>query len=218
VLDSLSGEARRRLPWRMRHPTRWAASLALVAALLGIGIYLAVSQTHRGTGVPPGISSTAGLVPVPLSQNAAHGYNPFGTGPENPNHIQNVIDSDPNTSWSTEQYYDGTLRKPGGVGTGLYLDASPRVVARAIEIQTPTPGFAAQIYGANQEPPSLPEADHTPLAARGWQGPIGGSAAVASRETIRFAGGRSYRYYLVWLTSLPPGMQLATINELTLFK
>jgi serine/threonine-protein kinase len=218
VLHTLPGSALRRLPFRMRHPRRWAASLALLAAVLGVGLYLLATQTHRGTGVAGGIGSNAGLVPIPLSQNAAHGYNPFGTGPENENRIQNVVDSDPNTSWSTEQYYDGTLRKPGGVGTGLYLDASPGVAARAVEIQTSTPGFAMQIYGANQEPPSLPNGNSTALGARGWEGPIGGSAAVANKETIRFAGGRSYRYYLIWLTSLPPGMQLATINELTLFK
>jgi hypothetical protein len=75
-----------------------------------------------------------------------------------------------------------------------------------------------QIYGSNQEPPQLPNGDPTPLSARGWQGPLAGSAAVANKDTIRFAGARTFRYYLLWLTSLPPGMQLATINELTLFK
>jgi eukaryotic-like serine/threonine-protein kinase len=217
VLNTLPGSLLSRLPWSMRHPTRWAASLVLIAAAMGVGLYLLASQTHRGAGVPPGVSS-AGLLVVPLSQTAAHSYNPFGTGPENESHIQNVVDGDVNTSWSTETYYEGTLKKPGGVGTGLYLDASPGVVGRAIEVQTTTPGFAAQIYASNSEPPRLTYGATTPLAARGWQGPIGGSAAVADKETIRFGGARSYRYYLLWITSLPPGTQLATINELTLFK
>ena len=81
---------------------------------------------------PPPIL-TRGLVPVQLSQTAAHDYNPFGTGPENRDLIQNVVDGDPNTTWSTETYYEGTLRKAGGVGAGLYLDASPGVAAKAIE-------------------------------------------------------------------------------------
>src|SRR5438552_6948946 len=73
VLQTLPGSARRRLPWRMRHPARWAASLALLVAIVAIVLYLAAGQTHRGTGVAPGVGSGAGLVPVPLRQTAAHG-------------------------------------------------------------------------------------------------------------------------------------------------
>ena len=69
-----------------------------------------------------------------------------------------MIDNDPNTTWSTEQYYEGNLKKAGGVGLGIYLDAAPGVGGRAIEIQTPTPGFAAQVYVADQINLSLPTA------------------------------------------------------------
>jgi serine/threonine-protein kinase len=218
VLGTLPGSLLRRLPWRMRHPTRWAASLAVLGALLGISVYLLVRETHRGNGVPPGVSSTAGLVPVPLSGSAAHSYNPFGTEAEDEARINNLVDGDVNTTWSTEQYYSGTLKKSGGVGTGVYLDASPGVVGRAIEIQTTTPGFAAQIYASNEAPAALHYGESAPLSARGWQGPLGGSAAVARKETIRFAGARRFGYYLVWFTSLPPGMQSITLNEVTLLK
>jgi len=218
VLRTLPGTARRRLPLRMRHPARWVASLGLIAVAVAIALVDIVSQTHKGTGVAPGVHAQAGLRPVPLSQTAAHGYNPFGTGPENRDLVQNVVDSDPNTTWSTEQYYDGTLRKAGGVGAGLYLDASPGVVARAIEIQTPTPGFAAQVYAAKELPPPLPYGDATPLAARGWQGPLGASAYVHDRERIGLSGAGRYRYYLIWISSLPAKMQSASISELALFR
>jgi len=218
VLQTLPGSARRRLPWRVRHPARLAASLALLVAIVAVVAYFAAVQTHRGTGVAPGVRSTAGLVAVPLSQTAAHGYNPFGTGAENENRITNVVDSDPNTSWSTEQYFEGTLKKPGGVGAGLYLDAAPGVAAKAIELQTPTPGFAVQIYAANSIALALPYGNSTPLSARGWQGPIGSSAAVVNAQRIRLAVSRPFRYYLVWLTTLPPRMESATIDELTLFR
>ena len=218
VLRTLPGTARRRLPWRMRHPARWAASLGLLAVVVAIALVAAAGRTHRGTGVAPGVQAQAGLQPVPLSQTAAHAYNPFGTGPENRDLVQNVVDSDPNTTWSTEQYYDGTLRKPGGVGAGLYLDASPGVVARAIELQTPTPGFAAQIYAADQLPPALPYGDPTPLSARGWQGPLGTSAYVHSHERVRLAGERRFRYFLIWISALPPNRQSAEIAELVLFR
>ena len=148
VLRTLPGKARRRLPWRMRHPARWLASLALLAAIVAIALIAAAQHAHSGTGVASGVHGSAGLQPVALGQTAAHDYNPFGTEPENRDRVQNVIDSDPNTAWSTAHYYEGTLKKPGGVGVGVYLDAAPSLAARAVEIQTPTPGFDVKIYGA----------------------------------------------------------------------
>ena len=48
VLRTLPGRARRRLPWRMRHPVRWIVSLGLLAALVALALILAVER-HRGT-------------------------------------------------------------------------------------------------------------------------------------------------------------------------
>jgi eukaryotic-like serine/threonine-protein kinase len=218
VLRTLPGRTRRRLPWRLRHPARWAASIALLAAIIAIAIIAAAQQAHKGTGVPPGVHSGAGLQAVPLSQTAAHDYNPFGTGPENHDRVQNVVDSDPNTVWSTAHYYEGTLKKAGGVGVGVYLDAAPRVAARAVEIQTSTPGFDMQVYGADDINLSYAYGDTTPLTARGWHGPLGSAQSVRDRQRVRLTSGGSYRYYLIWLTTLPPGQQSASISELTLFK
>jgi serine/threonine-protein kinase len=219
ILRTLPGDTRRRLPWRMRQPARWAASLALLIAIVAIALVLAAQQAHKGTGVPPDVHAGAGLQPVPLSQTAAHDYNPFGTGPENHDRVQNVVDSDPNTDWSTAHYYEATLKKAGGTGVGVYLDASPGVVARAIEVQTPTPGFDVQIYGARSINLSYPYGDSTPLTARGWHGPLASASDVRNRQRISLSSAATpYRYYLIWLTTLPPGQQSASISEATLFK
>jgi tRNA A-37 threonylcarbamoyl transferase component Bud32 len=187
VLRTLPGKARRRLPWRMRHPARWAASLALLGAIVAIALVAAAQQAHKGTGVAPDVHASAGLQAVPLSQTAAHDYNPFGTGPENHNRVQNVVDSDPNTSWSTAHYYEATLKKAGGTGVGVYLDASPGVVARAIEIQTPTPGFDVQIYSARNVNLSYPYGDSTPLTSRGWHGPLASATSVRNGQRIKLS-------------------------------
>jgi eukaryotic-like serine/threonine-protein kinase len=219
VLRTLPGDARRRLPWRMRHPARWIASLALVAAIVAVALIAAAQQAQRGTGIAPDVHSGGGLQAVPLSQTAAHDYNPFGTGPENHNRVQNVVDSDPNTDWSTAHYYERTLQKAGGTGLGVYVDASPGVIARAIEIQTPTPGFDVQIYGARSINLSYPYGNTTTLAARGWHGPLASASDVHNRQRIRFSSAATpYRYYLIWLTTLPPGQESASISDLTLFK
>ncbi|MCW3026495.1 MAG: hypothetical protein JWM29_1927 [Solirubrobacterales bacterium] len=219
VLRTLPGGALRRLPWRMRHRGRWVATLGLLAVIVAVALVVALGRTHKGTGVASGVGSRAGLVPVQLSQTAAHGYNPFGTGPENRDQIDNVVDSDPNTTWSTEQYYEGNLKKAGGVGLGIYLDAAPGVVAKAIAIQTPTPGFSAQVYVSDRIDLELPYGDPTQLAKRGWQGPVGSSASVHSGEHIQLTvAGVRHRYYLIWLNTLPPGKQSASIADVTLFR
>jgi hypothetical protein len=217
VLRTLHDPARRRLPWRMLHPARWLASLALIGVVVAIVLSIAAIQTHRGTGTSDQ-GARAGLEPVQLSQTAAHGYNPFGTGPENRDQIQNVVDNDPNTTWSTEQYYEGNLRKAGGVGLGLYLDAAPGVRAKAVEIQTSTPGFAAQLYVGEKINQELPYGNSTPLAQRGWQGPVGASSYVHSGERIHLTVSSAHRYYLVWLTTLPPGRQSASLAGVTLLR
>jgi eukaryotic-like serine/threonine-protein kinase len=216
VLRTLPGRARRRLPWRMRHPARWLASLALLAGLVALGLVLLAGHTRRGTGVAPNVHAKPGLTPVSLASVAAHDYNPFGTELEHPKQVANVLDGDPNTVWSTEHYLDSTLgRKPG---TGIYIDAAPGLRARALEIQTPTPGFQAAVYAADSFAGRLPFESPESLSERGWK-QLSAPQTVQAQSTIRLdTGGARYRYYLVWITRLPAGSETAAISEVTLFR
>ena len=215
VLRTLPRRSRRRLPWRMRHPARWAVSLALLGAIVALTLVLAAGHTHGG--VAPNVPSRQGLQPVRLSQTAAHDYNPFGTGPEHPTQVSNVVDGDPNTTWSTEHYVEGTLGSKPGVG--LYLDAAPGVAARAIEIQTPTPRFTATIYASNNFHQSLPYGDTMSLTQRGWA-QLASARTVGANTTVPLSNptDSSYRYYLIWIVKLPPSSEVAEISEVTLFK
>jgi eukaryotic-like serine/threonine-protein kinase len=170
VLRTLPGPARRRLPWRLRHPGRWAVSLALLAAIVALALILALGNTHSGTGVPPDVHSSGSLTPVILAAKAASSYNPFGTGPEHAEDVASVVDGDINTTWSTEHYIEGSLGKPG---LGVQLDAAPGVAARAVEIQTPTPGFEAAVY-ASSHPASAPAG----ASAGAGSSPTGGLGAL----------------------------------------
>ena len=81
-----------------------------------------------------------------------------------------------------------------------------------------------QVYGTDEINLSYPYGDSTPLSARGWHGPLGSAQNIRNRQRVRLTGGgggstpTAYRYYLVWLTTLPPGQESASISELTLFK
>ena len=213
VLRTLPRSSRRRLPWRMRHPWRWAASLALLVAIVALVLILVAGHTHSGIG--PNVPSKHGQQPVQLSQTAAHDYNPFGTGPEHPTQVSNIVDGDPNTTWSTEHYVEGTLANKPGIG--LYLDAAPGVQARAIELQTPTPGLTAAIYASNNFQ-QLPYGDTTPLTQRGWT-QVAAPRTIAAHTTVPLSDPANvrYRYYLIWINKLPPSSEVAEIAEATLF-
>lgn len=215
VLRTLPAPTRRVLPWRLRHPARWAVSLALLAVIAALVLIAALSHTHSGTGVAPGVRSTAGATPVVLAQKAATSYNPFGTGAEHAEGVSSVVDGDLNTSWSTEHYIQGNLGKPG---LGVALDASPGVTARAAEIQTPTPGFSAGVYASSTPPFTGKSVEGKSLAALGWT-QMAAPRTVGRRTTILLdATAHPYRYYLIWLTHLPPERTSAEISEVTLFR
>lgn len=217
VLRTLPAPARRRLPWRMRHPWRWVASLALLGAGIAAAVIFAYGNAEKGTGIVPNVKAGGGLVPVRLGQQAAHDYNPFGTDEEDPAGVGNIIDGEVATTWSTEHYVERTLSpKPG---TGVYLDAAPGVGARAVEVQTPTPGLKMAIYGSNRFDSNLPYGDETPLHARGWTLLSPPVTISGQRKRIALQSSqRLYRYYLLWITRLPPESESAEIAEVTLLK
>ncbi|HEV3056060.1 MAG TPA: hypothetical protein VGX45_15465, partial [Solirubrobacteraceae bacterium] len=93
------------------------------------------------------------------------------------------------------------------------VDASPGTTARELVIYTKTPGWNAQIYGDNSTP-SFTTWNPGPGS---WQ-LVGHANNVRSKQPIPLYGGAAtYRYYLVWITSLGGHQQLA-INELVLYR
>jgi serine/threonine-protein kinase len=215
VLRTLPGSAQRRLPLRLRHP-RWLMAVGVVLLLggVGAGVY-ALSHAHRGVGPPTNVAPPAASSPVRLSQNAAQAYNPYGTPDARHGGPALATDGDSGTYWSTYIYNGGVLDTPG---TGLLVDAYPGVAAAYLDLQTPTPGFVAEVWAADKIR-DLGQDASRPLTDRGWTRIDLGDLTVASRRRIRLdTAGHAFRYYLVWITKLPPGLSSAQISELTLYQ
>ena len=222
VLRTLPSNTRARVPFRIRHRVGAVLPLVVVVAAIAAAIIwvLATDRAHHGNTPVNQRAPAQARTPVRLCQSCAHDYNPdaiFGAKTQNSGQTGNAIDGDLSTAWSTEQYYQPSggnffLGKPG---VGLYLDAYPRVAARVLVIDTSTPGFAAQIYGRD----TTPNANASFSGANGDAGwtQLAQSASVTRRSNIHLSGGR-YRYYLVWITQLPPGQKSASLNEVTLYK
>jgi serine/threonine-protein kinase len=213
VLRTLPSRTRRRVPWRIRHRVIALVLLALVLAGVGaVTAWLLTTRAHHGTGklplTPPHVA--APLHQVRPCQTCAHDYNPDAlSGPktQNPQITGLAIDNNINTAWQTQEYYDHELGKPG---VGLYIEFSPGTTARDLAIYTVTPGFNVQIWAQESKPyPNTFDAAWTQL---------GQADGVRNGQSIPIdTGATRYRYYLVWITKLPPTEIYASLNEVALF-
>jgi serine/threonine-protein kinase len=213
ILRTLPPRSRRRLPLRVRVSARVVLPLALLLTAAAVAIVLlAADHTHRGTGSTPGVARLPGTVEVSLCSACAHDYDPDGDGVEHTRDTSAVLDREPSTSWSTENYDGGVLNKPG---VGIYVDAAPKVSAVRMDILTPTPGWKGAIYASTGPVP-------TGLPNAGWQQVATIDAAHHKTAVDLDTAHQPFRYYLVWITALPPnqpsGQQRVQIAEISLFK
>ncbi len=215
VLKTLPSQTRGRVPFRIRH--RWQAVVLMLLPLAlagGVVAWLLATRTHHEVpklNVKPPAPHQVQIRPCP---SCAHDYNPdavSGAKVQNPNLVGFAIDGSVTTAWLTEHYYSGQFGKPG---VGLYVDVGKPIAARALVLYTQTPGYHAQIWGSDTPPD--PEVFNT--GPGGWT-KLADVPSVERRQPITLATGNpGYRYYLVWMTSLPPRKQLATINEVALYR
>jgi serine/threonine-protein kinase len=210
VLRTLPPSAQRRLPRRVLHPMRIVpVVLLLVAAAIAAGILLA-NRTERGTGQPRNLApAPKGLSAISLKQSAAKDFDPPpGDGQEHSREADAILDRNPATTWSTESYQGGQF-SGGKQGVGIFIDAKPSAAARVMEIQTPTPGWQGKVYVAKSGPPGTLD---------GWQ-QVAPIDMKAKKERIQLdTAGQRFRYYLIWITKLPPGKENAEISEVVLFQ
>jgi eukaryotic-like serine/threonine-protein kinase len=213
VLRTLPADARRRLPLRLRLRVPVLLLILMIAVAGGL-LYILADQardrTQRGTGT--GVSKAPpGEQIVSVKRTSANDYDPLGDDNEHSDEAFRAVDQDPGTSWTTEHYTGNKLTKPTGEapGVGLYVDAEPSVNGKSLEIQTPNPGWTMEIYGTRSPPPSSWPSDL-------WT-KLGGGTVEKKQQTFKLdTGDRRYRYYLVWITALPPEHDQVAITQLTL--
>ena len=205
VLQALPSDTAEFAPGRLRRPRRVVITTAVAVGLVAGVVALFVTRTEPGTG-GSATPSGGGLKEVRFAANAAGDYDPAGDGEESPEATRNAIDGNPTTNWDTETYR-ADLEGIGKPGVGLYVDAGSPIAARRLDLVTSTPGFEAEIYGANTVSDDFRR--WTRLAPR---------RPVEETQRIPLATrGRRYRYYLVWVVGLPDSNR-ADIMELSLFR
>ena len=152
VIRTLPARTQRRLPFRMRH------SIPLLAVIVMVGVGAALIAILRQGGRrarEPGHrrgqrrrrrrrrargSCPSRVAPRTTTTRSA-------TSEEHDEEASRVVDRDPATAWSTENYQAG-IEGAGKEGVGLYIDARPKVEAVSLQLETPEPGFKVTIYAA----------------------------------------------------------------------
>ena len=194
IFERPSSGATSTRPGRLRPGARWLAvalGLVLIAAAVSIGVL----ATRDGNGLPVvGDDENANAAPVRIQ--AIADYDPpagGGDGIEHPEAVERATDGNPSTYWTTERYENFESKD----GVGLVLQTVRPAALERLVVLSDTRGFEVVVKAG-------PEAD----------GPfedVSEPAQVGARTTIELdTGGREYRYYLFWITSLEG---VAHVNE-----
>ena len=190
VLDAIP--ARRRLLTPRRAS---AAGVALVLAAVAAALLIAAltgNDEPSGSGEAPA-GTTIDLVDAQTFDP------PPGDGEENNADVGLAIDANPDTTWTTQTYYNAPVigdSISGKKGVGLIVDAGRPVAARNLKIRSDTGGWSLEVYGAASGPPTSLE---------GWGEPIGEFPNMSTEQTVELTATNPSRYYLIWITKLAPG-------------
>ena len=187
--------ARRVQPQRRRNAVGRTPLLIGLAALLAVAAIVIGLLTFRGG------TSDSKSVGASISISGVGAYDPYGDGSEHDSAAPRATDKNPGTYWYTERYNDAPSL--GKAGVGLVLDAFGALQLSRITVVTDTPGFTAEIRATNI---------------------LGGPSQAVSHQrvvssTTRFEINESApkRYYIVWITKLPPDASFAHVNEVRAF-
>lgn len=179
----------------------WVARvLLLVAAVvviaLAVGWLLGADEREQAQQRADGNGGPAGNE---LEIAHAADFDPEGDDTEHGDSVVLAYDGVDSTFWETETYDDG-FAGVGKSGVGLVFDLGDSTEVVAVEVVTRTPGIALEIRVADA--PGTDQDDFETVADI--------SSAAPTQE---IDVGESGRYWLVWITQLPPTSGRAIISE-----
>jgi eukaryotic-like serine/threonine-protein kinase len=187
VLDAVPSRRKLLTPRRAS-----AAGVLLVLAAVVAALLIAALTGNNEPATGGGEAPSGG--PIEL-QHAQAFDPPPGDGEEHSPDVGLAIDSNPDTTWTTETYNSAIIEDSisGKLGVGLIVDAGKPVSGRTLTIRSDTAGWSLEVYGAATGPPTtLPD----------WGKPIGQADDVDTDQTVELTATSPSRYYLLWITKL----------------
>jgi hypothetical protein len=161
------------------------AGIAIASIALGLWMGKLEVGGPLGIRAAPDEPAAVEIPPVLIRPASVGVIDPFGDGYELSSNAELADDRDLQTSWRSENYYDGELGKPG---LGLLLDLGARHEVLGVRLWTPHPGFRFRL-AVGDDPDALIDEAGSEV-----------TSTSLSRVPLRGAG----RYVLVWITSVVP--------------
>jgi serine/threonine protein kinase len=146
-----------------------------------------------GTARAPAKGTVLPVLSRPVRVKNLSVYDPSGLGsPDHQKDVGKLLDSNPNTGWSTDSYFQQFPVYKKGLGVMLSFEAP--IAASSVTVTSPSPGTVVEIRTATSP--------NAPLSAT----TLVGTATLASGSTkIPLRAGPPTRYLLVWITELSGG-------------
>ena len=176
---------------KFRGRAKWSlAGILLLLALAGVtlGIVHLISSGQLGDGASDVLGGDTDGEPVALA--SATDFDPVGDDEEHSDEVDNAIDDDDDSAWTTEDYQQPDYGKEG---VGLIIQTERPVDPKAVEILTPDPGWAMTLYGASGSAPESLD-DWTELATVE-------SIGDTERIVLDDGGEQGFDHFLIWSTS-----------------
>jgi hypothetical protein len=171
-----------------------AALIVVVAATLGVvGVLLGRTEVGRSLFDSVGERDGTAGAEGPLSVAQVASFDPQGSGGEHDEELPRLIDDDPATAWTTEEYNSSDLGGlKDGVGVVLTLDRASELAT--LEVGSPTQGWSASVYVAERPADDL----------AGWGQAVDEQSGIDGDASFDLAGA-SGGAVLLWITDLGEG-------------
>jgi serine/threonine-protein kinase len=184
VLDTVPKKRRKILTTRRVS----AAGVFLVLAATAAALLI---TALTGKKESPGPSPPPPDAPVKIAGTASFDPPP-GDEEEHNSEASFAIDTNPDTTWTTETYNAAIIEDAvGKPGVGLIVDAGKSVAGTSLTIRSDVGGWSVDVYGSATGPPTTLE---------GWGSPIGRASSMDTDQTVELTATSPSRYYLLWIT------------------
>jgi eukaryotic-like serine/threonine-protein kinase len=181
-------------------------TIAIVAVALTLGVVgVLFARSDTGQSLIDDLTTSeeqAGPIPTPTPLAFDP---PPGSGVEHDDELAFLVDGDPATRWTTENYNSNRFGglKPG-VGVILQLDGQHRL--DELRVTSPSKGWSAEVLVAD-----------APRGSRqAWGEPVATKTGIGEGSTTFELNGRTGGAVLLWITDLGQGNSSVGIGELRL--
>jgi len=193
-------EIQRATPRRRRHWVGVVPVALLVLVLLGVVAYLVFSGDDGSGGKGPAAASTDTTARITSAQD----FDPFGDDHvEHHELVGNVFDKNPDTFWTTSQYQNATMDKPG---VGIYVQLASPTKVTTVAVDTKESGWNGAIYVADEAGATL----------GAWGQPVAQQTNLGTHTRFTLHPAKTARFVLLWITRLPdPAPHQLQVAEIT---